>query len=235
TSKMVKWLVDHPVNCIVLFSEDKSAPRPEGHASGRTKLEICAVITELVFKDDEDFAPLLKKGYCKQAVKFMQTGNGIVPDLEGHKFPWYSDLHSLWGGIPSYTPKTVATSTPGASQGTQLLALIQKRTRPMLLLHLSLPLLIILLLPLLMYKPPLLHHPLPHLIPLPSPKPLSIASPAAGLPPVEHQDKGKEHVTDPPSEDEMPEPPHDVDMDEDNFGGPDYPAEGDTDMDLGYA
>ncbi|KIK80112.1 hypothetical protein PAXRUDRAFT_159547 [Paxillus rubicundulus Ve08.2h10] len=131
TSKMVKWLVDHPVNCIVLFSEDKSAPHPEGQASGRTKLEICAVIAELVFKDDQDYAPLFALHAAKfakaQAVKFMQTGNGITPDAEGHsnllhmskqavkkKFPWYSDLHSLWGGIPSYTTKALINSAPGA-------------------------------------------------------------------------------------------------------------------------
>ncbi|KIK81383.1 hypothetical protein PAXRUDRAFT_808108, partial [Paxillus rubicundulus Ve08.2h10] len=96
TSKIVKWLVDHPVYCIVLFSEDKSTPCPEGWASGRTKLEICTFITELVFKDDKDYRlcklltlhsnvlPRLKKAYHKQAVKFMQTGNGIAPDSEGH-------------------------------------------------------------------------------------------------------------------------------------------------------
>lgn len=67
TSKMVKWLVDHPVDCIVLFSEDKSTPRPEGWASGRTKLEICAVIAELVFKDDEDYGLLLTSHAAKFA------------------------------------------------------------------------------------------------------------------------------------------------------------------------
>ncbi|KIK95825.1 hypothetical protein PAXRUDRAFT_139847, partial [Paxillus rubicundulus Ve08.2h10] len=131
TSKMVKWLVDHPVDCIVLFSEDKSTPCPEGRASGRTKLEICAVIAELIFKDDQDYALLFalhaakicQSCYHEQAVKFTQTGNGIAPDAEGHsnllqavkkEFPWYSDLHSLWGGISSYTPKALINSVPGA-------------------------------------------------------------------------------------------------------------------------
>ncbi|KIK74771.1 hypothetical protein PAXRUDRAFT_174663 [Paxillus rubicundulus Ve08.2h10] len=26
TSKLVRWLVDHPVNCVILFSGDKGAP-----------------------------------------------------------------------------------------------------------------------------------------------------------------------------------------------------------------
>ncbi|KAF9234059.1 hypothetical protein BU15DRAFT_79468 [Melanogaster broomeanus] len=263
TSKMVKWLVDHPVDCIVLFSEDKSTPCPEGRASGRTKLEICAVIASLVFKDDEDFAPLfvlhaakfakavqdrlgtLKKGYREQAVKFKQTGNGIAPDSEGHsnllqavkkEFPWYSDLHSLWGGISSYTPKAVITSTPGASRGTQLLALVQKKDSSNAAASCD---------------PSVVDHPAAttpdvQATTAPSPTPSDpsavpqavtgdLASPAARLPPVGHQDKGKERRTDPPSEDETPEPPQDVDMDEDNFGGPDYPGEGDTDMDLRYA
>ncbi|KIK71812.1 hypothetical protein PAXRUDRAFT_22801 [Paxillus rubicundulus Ve08.2h10] len=60
TSKLVKWLVDHPVDCIVLFSENKSAPRLEGRASGKTKVEICTVIDEVIFKDDGDWAETFK-------------------------------------------------------------------------------------------------------------------------------------------------------------------------------
>ncbi|KIK77087.1 hypothetical protein PAXRUDRAFT_835122 [Paxillus rubicundulus Ve08.2h10] len=29
TSKLVTWLINHPVDCIILFSDDKSAPRPQ--------------------------------------------------------------------------------------------------------------------------------------------------------------------------------------------------------------
>ncbi|KIK80803.1 hypothetical protein PAXRUDRAFT_833331 [Paxillus rubicundulus Ve08.2h10] len=29
TSKLVTWLINHPVDCIVLFSDDKSAPCPQ--------------------------------------------------------------------------------------------------------------------------------------------------------------------------------------------------------------
>ncbi|KIK74138.1 hypothetical protein PAXRUDRAFT_176566, partial [Paxillus rubicundulus Ve08.2h10] len=69
TSKMVKWLVDHPIDCIVLFCEDRSAPCPEGWASGRTKLEICGVIADLVFKNDEDYVPL----FATHAAKFTKA------------------------------------------------------------------------------------------------------------------------------------------------------------------
>ncbi|KIK79677.1 hypothetical protein PAXRUDRAFT_160717 [Paxillus rubicundulus Ve08.2h10] len=54
TSKLVKWLVNHPVDCTVLFSENKS------RALGKTKVEICTVITEVIFKDDGDWAETFK-------------------------------------------------------------------------------------------------------------------------------------------------------------------------------
>ncbi|KIK74750.1 hypothetical protein PAXRUDRAFT_174753, partial [Paxillus rubicundulus Ve08.2h10] len=160
TSKLVKWLINHPVDCIVLFSKNKSTPPPEGRASGKTKVEICMVIAKVIFKDDGDWAETfkdhpakiskaiqdqlgtLKKSYRKQVVKLMHTGNGVMLDAEGHmnllhkshlfavenEFPWYSDLHSLWRGIPSYTPKAIVNSMPGASHGTQLLALVQPKS-----------------------------------------------------------------------------------------------------------
>ncbi|KIK74011.1 hypothetical protein PAXRUDRAFT_176915, partial [Paxillus rubicundulus Ve08.2h10] len=151
TSKLVKWLVDHLVDCIMLFSENKSTPRPEGRALGKMKVEICMVITEVIFKDDGDWVETfkdhpvkfskaiqdrlgtLKKSYHEQAVKFTQTGNGVMLDAEEaveNKFLWYSDLHSLWRGIPSYTPKAIVNSMPGASHGMQLLALVQPKSAP---------------------------------------------------------------------------------------------------------
>ena len=51
TSKMVGWLVDHPADCIVLFSEDKGAARLQNRAHG-TKQEIYNVIARVVFEDD---------------------------------------------------------------------------------------------------------------------------------------------------------------------------------------
>ncbi|KIK72720.1 hypothetical protein PAXRUDRAFT_21659 [Paxillus rubicundulus Ve08.2h10] len=113
------------------------------------KVEICMVITEVIFKDNGDWAEtfkdhpakfhkavqdqlgILKKSYCKQAVKFTQTGNGVMLDAEEaveNQFLWYSDLHSLWRGIPLYTPKAIVNSTPGASCGMQLLALVQPKS-----------------------------------------------------------------------------------------------------------
>ncbi|KIK75840.1 hypothetical protein PAXRUDRAFT_784346, partial [Paxillus rubicundulus Ve08.2h10] len=81
---------------------------PEGRALGKTKVEICTVIAEVIFKDDSDwvetfkdhpmkfskavqnrlgtylFAKLLKKSYREQVVKFTQTWNGVRLDAEGH-------------------------------------------------------------------------------------------------------------------------------------------------------
>ncbi|KIK94028.1 hypothetical protein PAXRUDRAFT_12308 [Paxillus rubicundulus Ve08.2h10] len=232
----------------MLFSEDKSAPRPEGQASGRTKLEIRAVIAELVFKDDQDYALLfalhaakfakavqdclgiLKKGYREQAVKFTQTGNGIAPDTEGH----------ISGGASPHTPqspKALINSVPGASRGAQLLALVQKQNSSNTATS---------------SDPSIVNHsaaatPDVQATTAPSPTPPSdppvvpqaatgaLASPIARLPPAGHQDKGKAHAADTPFEDEMFEPSQDFDMDGGNFGGLDCPAEGDTDMDSGYA
>ncbi|KAF8833049.1 hypothetical protein BDN67DRAFT_1021658, partial [Paxillus ammoniavirescens] len=136
TSKLVRWLVDHPVDCVVLFSKDKGAPRPEGQAS------------ELI--DDVGTFPLppfiysitrlwysLKKKYRDQARKFHQTGNGVAPkeisegDAEYNNlldFPWFSDLHGLWKGIPSFSPKAAITATPGVRRGAQLLSIIKTKS-----------------------------------------------------------------------------------------------------------
>ncbi|KAF8836120.1 hypothetical protein BDN67DRAFT_984158 [Paxillus ammoniavirescens] len=151
TSKPVKWLADHLVDCIVLFSENKSIPWLEGRALGKMKVEICTVITKVIFKDNSDWAETfrdhptkfskgiqdrlgtLKKSYRKQAVKFTQTGNRVRLDAEEAvetEFLWYSNLHSLWRGIPSYTPKVIVDSTPGASRGMQVLALVQPKSAP---------------------------------------------------------------------------------------------------------
>ncbi|KIK76746.1 hypothetical protein PAXRUDRAFT_90338, partial [Paxillus rubicundulus Ve08.2h10] len=95
--KLVRWLVDHPVDCVILFSEDKGAPRPEGQASGKTKQEIYSVIAWIVFEKDDKYGKVfeshptkftdavqnrlttLKKMYRDQAHKFHQTGNGVAP------------------------------------------------------------------------------------------------------------------------------------------------------------
>ncbi|KAF9235196.1 hypothetical protein BU15DRAFT_78207 [Melanogaster broomeanus] len=94
---MVQWLVDHPVDCIVLFSEDKSTPHPQGQPSGSNKQEIYGVITKIIFDGDPEYGGLftsqpakfsevvqnhigiLKRLYRDQAKKFQQTGNGIAP------------------------------------------------------------------------------------------------------------------------------------------------------------
>ncbi|KIK72595.1 hypothetical protein PAXRUDRAFT_172689 [Paxillus rubicundulus Ve08.2h10] len=76
TSKLVKWLINHPVDCIMLFSENKSAPRLEGSASGKMKVEICTVITKVIFKDDGNWAETFKDHHAKFS-KAIQDQLGI--------------------------------------------------------------------------------------------------------------------------------------------------------------
>ncbi|KAF9226100.1 hypothetical protein BS17DRAFT_765175 [Gyrodon lividus] len=206
TSKMVKWLVDHPIDCIVLFSKDKSTPWPEGQASARTKLEICAIVADLVFKNDKEYGLLFAMHTAKFA-KAIQDHLGIYEVVE-KGFLWYSDLLSLWWGIPSYTPKAVINSTPGASWGTQLLTLIQNKT----LFNTAAPL-----------DSPIVSATgtlIPH---------------AAGLPATEYQDKGKQHAANVPFEDEPFKSTQNFDMDMDNFQGPDHFNDGDREMGFEFA
>ncbi|KIK14354.1 hypothetical protein PISMIDRAFT_117199 [Pisolithus microcarpus 441] len=152
---MVKWLVDHPADCVMLFSEDKNAPKSHGRPHS-TKLDVYGAIADAVFKDDTKYATSyvstpnkfrdsvahrlehLKSKYREYAARFVQTGNGIdhrvletgpaydnVLQRVLSEFPWFSDLHGLWRAIPSYSAKPV-TSVPGVCRGTQLLSLIQK-------------------------------------------------------------------------------------------------------------
>ncbi|KIK75644.1 hypothetical protein PAXRUDRAFT_172158 [Paxillus rubicundulus Ve08.2h10] len=143
TSKMVQWLVDHPVDCITLFSEDKSTPHSQGQPSGSNKQEIYGVIKKIVFDGDPEYGGLFMlqpAKFSEVAKKFKQTGNGIAtagisegdPEYNNllesvlEAFPWYMDLHGLWKGIPSISLKAVINSTPGISYGTQLLSIVKK-------------------------------------------------------------------------------------------------------------
>ncbi|KIK78021.1 hypothetical protein PAXRUDRAFT_834755 [Paxillus rubicundulus Ve08.2h10] len=77
TSKLVKWLVDHPVNCIMLFSENKSTPWLEGRALGKTRVEICTVIAEVIFKDNSNWVETFKDHPMKFS-KAVQDRLGIL-------------------------------------------------------------------------------------------------------------------------------------------------------------
>ncbi|KIK72693.1 hypothetical protein PAXRUDRAFT_21687 [Paxillus rubicundulus Ve08.2h10] len=90
------------------------------------------VIAEVIFKDDGDWVEtfkdhpakfskaiqdqlgILKKSYCKQVVKFMQTGNGVMLDAEGH-------VNLLCvppppSGPPSASPPSAPPSVPEPPQ-----------------------------------------------------------------------------------------------------------------------
>ncbi|KIK76535.1 hypothetical protein PAXRUDRAFT_781397 [Paxillus rubicundulus Ve08.2h10] len=75
TSKLVMWLIYHPVNCIVLFSDDKSTSCPQGEPSGRTKQKICPVIAEVIFKDYTDWG----QAFNTYPAKFAK----VIQDLLG--------------------------------------------------------------------------------------------------------------------------------------------------------
>ncbi|KIK80201.1 hypothetical protein PAXRUDRAFT_766585, partial [Paxillus rubicundulus Ve08.2h10] len=105
TSKMVKWLVGHPIDCVVLFLEDRSAPCPEGWASGRTKLEICTVIAGLIFKDDKDYVPW----FATRAAKFAKG-------IQDHLGMWFKRsfhgilIFTVSGGASPHTPQRLSST-----------------------------------------------------------------------------------------------------------------------------
>ncbi|KAF9231658.1 hypothetical protein BU15DRAFT_68155 [Melanogaster broomeanus] len=68
-SKMVQWLVDHPVDCIILFSEDKSTPCPQGQPYGSNKQEIYGVIAKIIFDGDPEYGGL----FMLQPAKFSEV------------------------------------------------------------------------------------------------------------------------------------------------------------------
>ncbi|KIK76922.1 hypothetical protein PAXRUDRAFT_835175 [Paxillus rubicundulus Ve08.2h10] len=121
TSKMVQWLVDHPVDCIVLFLEDKSTPCPQGQPSGSNKQEIYGVTAKIVFNGDLEYRGLFmlqpekfsevvqnhigisKRLYYDQAKNFQQTGNGIAPTEISEGDPEYNNLlESVLEAFPWY-------------------------------------------------------------------------------------------------------------------------------------
>ncbi|KIO14035.1 hypothetical protein M404DRAFT_18293 [Pisolithus tinctorius Marx 270] len=143
TEILVQWLLSHPANCRILFSNKNSGDLPPSLSStsterpvGHNKKEVQAMITQAVFEDDCIYKDMLKASYRKCRVRFKQSGEGIIPghpkfanlhDVVLNSFPWYDDLHSIWQGNPSFDPEPF-NSEPNKNHAEGFLAVIQNKT-----------------------------------------------------------------------------------------------------------
>ncbi|KAG1845485.1 hypothetical protein DFJ58DRAFT_706120, partial [Suillus subalutaceus] len=121
---------------VLFSSEGKkpSDPNIEGPPLGKDKNAIHAVIAEVIFSGDKvysgqyaanrtrfrDFVSnritALRNKFRDYRNEFESTGAGIVPLDAGtaenlhakvqKEFPWYDNLHKIWGSNPSFAAKT---------------------------------------------------------------------------------------------------------------------------------
>ncbi|KIO05092.1 hypothetical protein M404DRAFT_25706 [Pisolithus tinctorius Marx 270] len=115
TEILVQWLLSHPANCRILFSDKNSGDLPPSLSStsterpvGHNKKEVQAMIAQAVFEDDSVYKDMytasaakfqvsvgnrlntLKASYRKCRARFKQSGEGIIP---GH--PKFANLHDV--------------------------------------------------------------------------------------------------------------------------------------------
>ncbi|KIK33754.1 hypothetical protein CY34DRAFT_60753, partial [Suillus luteus UH-Slu-Lm8-n1] len=142
TNRLVDFLIEHPVDCAILFSSDgkKTAIREtDGHTLGSGKNEIHTVIAEVVFTDDAQYAGMyatnpsnLRNKFHNVCAEFESMGVGIVPidsetSVNLHRkyekeFPWYNQLYTIWGSHPAFATKTLS-SKPGVNHTSDLFGL----------------------------------------------------------------------------------------------------------------
>ncbi|KAF9222990.1 hypothetical protein BS17DRAFT_818312 [Gyrodon lividus] len=98
---------------------------------GASSLQTVVLLAALLVMHPDLYASG-REALLKLAKSNEDTEMGLSSPSEAveKEFPWYSDLHGLWKGIPSYTPKSIVNSTPGVSRGTQLLTLVQPKNSP---------------------------------------------------------------------------------------------------------
>ncbi|KIN98422.1 hypothetical protein M404DRAFT_97961, partial [Pisolithus tinctorius Marx 270] len=136
TEILVQWLLSHPANCRILFSDKNSGDLPPSLSStsterlvGHNKKEVQAMITQAIFEDDS----IYKDMYTASAAKFqVSMGNQcrglcVHTDVVLNNFPWYDNLHSIWPGNPSFDPKPF-NSEPNKNYAEGFLAVIQNKT-----------------------------------------------------------------------------------------------------------
>ncbi|KIN95362.1 hypothetical protein M404DRAFT_34196 [Pisolithus tinctorius Marx 270] len=81
TEILVQWLLSHPANCRILFSDKNSGDLPPSLSStsterpvGHNKKEVQAMITQAIFEDDSVY----KDMYTASAAKFqVSVGNRL--------------------------------------------------------------------------------------------------------------------------------------------------------------
>ncbi|KIN94667.1 hypothetical protein M404DRAFT_34841 [Pisolithus tinctorius Marx 270] len=139
TDILVNWLLTHPANRRILFSDKittVSPPSPDEGPVGHNKKEVQAIIAEVIFKNDPYYKDMLKGSYCKCRACFKQSGEGIMPGHASYAnlhqavldtLPWYDDLHSIWQGNPSFDSDLI-NSEPDKNHAEDFLAIVQNKS-----------------------------------------------------------------------------------------------------------
>ncbi|KIN97876.1 hypothetical protein M404DRAFT_31824 [Pisolithus tinctorius Marx 270] len=156
TDILINWLLTHPANRRILFSDKittVSPPSPDEGPVGHNKKEVQAIIAEVVFKNDPYYKDMymvgpakfqvsvgncitmLKGSYCKCRARFKQSGEGIMPGHASYAnlhsvlntLPWYDDLHSIWQGNPSFDSDLI-NSEPDKNRAEDFLAIVQNKS-----------------------------------------------------------------------------------------------------------
>ncbi|KIO00026.1 hypothetical protein M404DRAFT_29854, partial [Pisolithus tinctorius Marx 270] len=160
TDILVNWLLTHPANRRILFSDKittVSPPSPDEGPVGHNKKEVQAIIAEVVFKNDPYYKDMymagpakfqvsvgnrittLKGSYRKCRARFKQSGEGIMPGHASYAnlhqavlntLPWYDDLHSIWQGNPSFDSDPI-NSEPDKNRAEDFLAIVQNKSSGM--------------------------------------------------------------------------------------------------------
>ncbi|KIN96838.1 hypothetical protein M404DRAFT_32885 [Pisolithus tinctorius Marx 270] len=139
TNILVNWLLTHPANQRILFSDKIttiSPPSPDEGPVGHNKKEVQAIIAKVIFKNDPYYKDMLKGLYCKCCAHFKQSGEGIMPDHASYTnlhqailntLPWYNDLHSIWQGNPSFNSDPI-NSELDKNHTEDFLAIVQNKS-----------------------------------------------------------------------------------------------------------
>ncbi|KIJ61942.1 hypothetical protein HYDPIDRAFT_169341 [Hydnomerulius pinastri MD-312] len=109
-----------------------SAKKRGGRAGGKaTATPATAAATATTTKGPS----VLKNKYREQRARFSKMGSGVTPDGPAPNlladvlrvFPYYSDLDSIWRGIPSFD-SPLLSSQPNVKHAESFLSLVQKRS-----------------------------------------------------------------------------------------------------------
>ncbi|KAN0098044.1 hypothetical protein V8E55_002490 [Tylopilus felleus] len=137
------------------YSSSSTLPPSGDKPSGKNKKEVAAIIAQHIFRKDPEHSvqfaadpakyttsvinqlSALKSKYRDQHARFKSTGSGVAPPDNGNNppnlhedviatFPYYKELHTVWGGVPSFDSQLVS-SKPKVNHTENLLKIMQSR------------------------------------------------------------------------------------------------------------